>query len=244
MKKVLLVAAMGLLSTQVLAQEIKIATEATYAPFEYLDEKNEFQGFDIDLARALCAEAQLECTFHNQAFDSLIPSLKFKRYDAAIAAMDVTPERAQQVDFSNIYYENSAVFVTKKAAFATPEELKEKTVGVQNGSSHQAYIADNWTAKGLLSMPYASYQSAFLDLTNGRTQSVFADTAVAAEWLKSHTDYAMLGAPVTDAKYFGTGFGIAVAKGNSELLGQFNQALAAIKANGTYQKIYDKHFAR
>ena len=87
-KSLLLVAAMGLLSTSVLAKEIKFATEATYAPFEYLDDKNEFQGFDIDLARAVCEQAKLECSFHNQAFDSLIPSLKFRRYDAVIAAMD------------------------------------------------------------------------------------------------------------------------------------------------------------
>ena len=84
-KSLLLVAAMGLLSTSVMAKEIKFATEATYAPFEYLDDKNEFQGFDIDLAHAICEQAKLECSFHNQAFDSLIPSLKFRRYDAAIA---------------------------------------------------------------------------------------------------------------------------------------------------------------
>ena len=157
-KSLLLVAAMGLLSTSVLAKEIKFATEATYAPFEYLDDKNEFQGFDIDLARAICEQAKLECSFHNQAFDSLIPSLKFRRYDAAIAAMDVTPERAAQVDFSDIYYQNSAVFVAKKGAFKGPEGLVDKTVGVQNGTSHQSYLVDNWVSKGLLTVPYASYQ--------------------------------------------------------------------------------------
>ncbi|MCH7371530.1 MULTISPECIES: transporter substrate-binding domain-containing protein [Aeromonas] len=243
-KSLLLIAAMGLLSTSVLAKEIKFATEATYAPFEYLDDKNEFQGFDIDLARAICAQAKLECSFHNQAFDSLIPSLKFRRYDAAIAAMDVTPERAAQVDFSDIYYENSAVFVAKKGSFKGPEEMVDKTVGVQNGSSHQSYLVDNWISKGLLTVPYASYQSAFLDMMNGRTDGVFADTAVAADWLKQHKDYGVIGAPVTDAKYFGTGFGIAVAKDNQELLGQLNKGLAEIKANGTYQKIYDKYFAQ
>ncbi|MFQ1770947.1 transporter substrate-binding domain-containing protein [Aeromonas veronii] len=243
-KSLLLVAAMGLLSTSVMAKEIKFATEATYAPFEYLDDKNEFQGFDIDLARAICEQAKLECSFHNQAFDSLIPSLKFRRYDAAIAAMDVTPERSAQVDFSDIYYENSAVFVAKKGAFKGPEEMVDKTVGVQNGTSHQSYLVDNWVNKGLLTVPYASYQSAFLDMMNGRTDGVFADTAVAADWLKQHKEYAVVGAPVTDAKYFGTGFGIAVAKGNQELLTQLNKGLAEIKANGTYQKIFDKYFAQ
>ncbi len=199
-KSLLLIAAMGLLSTSVLAKEIKFATEATYAPFEYLDDKNEFQGFDIDLARAVCEQAKLECSFHNQAFDSLIPSLKFRRYDAVIAAMDVTPERAAQVDFSDIYYENSAVFVAKKETFKGPDDLVDKTVGVQNGTSHQSYLVDNWVSKGLLTVPYASYQSAFLDMMNGRTDGVFADTAVAADWLKQHKEYAVVGTPVTDAK--------------------------------------------
>lgn len=243
-KSVLLIVAMGLLSTAVSAKEIKFATEATYAPFEYLDDKNEFQGFDIELAKAICAQVKLTCSFHNQAFDSLIPSLKFRRYDAAIAAMDVTPERAAQVDFSDIYYENSAVFVAKKVTFKEPSELLEKTVGVQNGSSHQSYLVDNWVGKGMLSVPYASYQSAFLDMMNGRIDGVFADNAVAAEWLKQHPDYAVVGAPISDAKYFGTGFGIAVAKGNQALLTSLNNGLAQIKANGTYQHIFNKYFAQ
>ncbi|QFI56060.1 lysine/arginine/ornithine ABC transporter substrate-binding protein [Aeromonas simiae] len=242
-KAVLLLAAVGMLAGQAVAKEVKFATEATYPPFEYIDDKNEFQGFDIELARAICAEAKLECTFHNQAFDSLIPSLKFRRYDVAIAAMDITPERAAQVDFSDIYYENSAVFVSKKGAFKSPEALTQKTVGVQNGTSHQTYVQDNWTSKGVLSVPYASYQNAFLDMLNGRIDAVFADTAVAAEWLKKQPEYAMLGDKVTDTKYFGTGFGMAVAKGNGELLGQLNAGLKAVKANGTYQKIYDKYFS-
>jgi arginine transport system substrate-binding protein len=228
----------------VLAKEIKFATEATYAPFEYLDDNNEFQGFDIDLVRAICGQMKLECSFHNQAFDSLIPSLKFRRYDAAIAAMDVTPARAEQVDFSDIYYENSAVFVAKKGAYQGPDALVNKTVGVQNGTSHQSYLVDKWIGKGLLTVPYASYQSAFLDLMNGRTDGVFADTAVAADWLKQHKDYVVIGAPVTDAGYFGTGFGIAVAKGNSELLAKLNQGLAEIKANGRYQALFDRYFAQ
>lgn len=243
-KAVLLFTVMGVLAGQAVAKEIKFVTEATYAPFEFMDAKNEFQGFDIDLARAICSEAKLQCSFHNQAFDSLIPSLKFRRYDVAIAAMDVTPERSAQVDFSDIYYENSAVFVAKKGAFEKPEALAQKTVGVQNGTSHQSYIQDNWTGKGVLSVPYASYQNAFLDMMNGRIDAVFADNAVAADWLKQHKDYALLGDKVADTKYFGTGFGMAVAKGNSELLGKLNSGLKAVKANGTYQKIYDKYFAQ
>ena len=237
-------AALTLLSANAIATEVKFVTEATYPPFEFMTDKNEFSGFDVELAQAVCAEAKLTCTFSNQAFDSLIPSLKFRRFDAAIAAMDVTEERAKQVDFSNIYYENSAVFVAAEGKFADVAQLTGKNIGVQNGTSHQSYLLEQLKDKEVKAVPYASYQNALMDLTSGRVDAVFADTAVAAEWLKSHNGYQMVGKPVTDAKYFGAGFAIAVNKGNKALLDSLNQGLAAIKANGTYQKLYAKYFSK
>ncbi|MEF1219224.1 transporter substrate-binding domain-containing protein, partial [Photobacterium damselae] len=105
MKKIVLATLIGLASTHALAaeQELKFAMEATYAPFEYIDENNQIQGFDVDLANALCQQMDVKCTFHNQAFDSLIPALKFKRYDAAISGIDITEARQQQVSFSEPY---------------------------------------------------------------------------------------------------------------------------------------------
>ncbi|MCT7653870.1 lysine/arginine/ornithine ABC transporter substrate-binding protein [Oceanimonas sp. NS1] len=244
MKKTLLslalLAAAG--STAAQADEVKFVTNAAYPPFEFVDDNNEMQGFDIDLAKALCEVAELECSFHNQAFDSLIPSLKFKRYHAAIAAMDITPERAEQVDFSDIYYENSAVFVAPAGQFNAIEALKDKTVGVQNGTSHQKYIQDNLESDGLDPRAYPSVQDALLDLTNGRIEAVFADTAVVGDWLAKSEGYDVVGEAVTDDNYFGTGFGIAVTKGNQELLDQLNQGLAELKANGTYDRLYGKYF--
>ena len=132
---------------------------------------------------ALAALTLLSCTFSNQAFDSLIPSLKFRRFDAAIAAMDVTEERAKQVDFSNIYYENSAVFVAAQGKFADAAQLTGKNIGVQNGTSHQSYLLEQLKGK-------------------------------------------------------------EINKGNKALLDSLNQGLAAIKANGTYQKLYAKYFSK
>lgn len=244
MKKSLLSLALlaSLGSTAAQAEEVKFVTNAAYPPFEFVDENNEMQGFDIDLAKALCAVAELECSFHNQAFDSLIPSLKFRRYHAAIAAMDVTPERAQEVDFSDIYYENSAVFVAPQGKFDSLDELLSQTVGVQNGTSHQKYIQDKLEGEGLKSRPYQSVQDALLDMTNGRLEAVFADTAVVGEWLGKTEGYEVVGDLITDENYFGTGFGIAVTKGNQELLDKLNQGLAELKANGTYESLYQKYF--
>ncbi|WP_323116647.1 transporter substrate-binding domain-containing protein, partial [Klebsiella variicola] len=105
-------------------EKIRFATEASYAPFETVNEKNEIVGFDVDLAQAMCAKIDAECTFTNQAFDSLIPSLKYKRFDALMAGIDVTPERQKQVDFTNTYYDNSAVFVAVAGKFDSIDSLK------------------------------------------------------------------------------------------------------------------------
>ncbi|WP_188628814.1 transporter substrate-binding domain-containing protein [Oceanisphaera marina] len=224
------------------ADEVKFVTNAAYAPFEFVDENNEMQGFDIDLAKAICEVQKMDCSFHNQAFDSLIPSLKFRRYHAAIAAMDITPERAKQVDFSDIYYENSAVFVTPTDKFDNLDALKKETVGVQNGTSHQKYIQDKLEADGMAARPYQSVQDALLDMGNGRINAVFADTAVVGDWLAKNQGYAVLGERITDDDYFGTGFGIAVTKGNQALLDQLNEGLNQLKDNGTYDSLYQKYF--
>lgn len=96
------------------AEKINFGISATYPPFESIGANNEIVGFDIDLAKALCKQMQAECTFTNHAFDSLIPSLKFRKYDAVISGMDITPERSKQVSFTTPYYENSAVVIAKK----------------------------------------------------------------------------------------------------------------------------------
>ena len=243
MKKIILASLIGLASFNAAAQEeIKFAMEATYAPFEYMDENNQIQGFDVDLANALCEEMKATCTFHNQAFDSLIPALKFKRYDAAISAMDITEARLQQVNFSDAYYDNSAAFISIEGKVADQAALEGKRIGVQNGSTHQSFLLEQMT--GVTAVPYSSYQDAFIDMKNGRIDSVFGDTAVVAEWFKKEDNLTYVGDQVTNQEYFGNGFGIAVNKSNPELVAQLNTALAAVKANGEYDKIFNKYFGK
>jgi arginine transport system substrate-binding protein len=241
MKKVVIAALLaGLSLSASAAQTLRFATEASYPPFEFVDSDNKIQGFDVDLANALCKEMDATCTFTNQAFDSLIPSLKFRRFDAVMAGMDITPDREKQVLFSKPYYDNSAIFIAQKGKMADVAALKGKRVGVQNGTTHQKYLSDKHS--DITVVPYDSYQNAVLDLKNGRIDAVFGDTAVVNEWLKQNVNLAPLGEKVTDKDYFGTGLGIAVRQGNSELQGKFNAALEKIKADGTYKTIYSKWF--
>jgi len=231
-----------LFASSAMATDIRFATEATYPPFEFISSDNSIQGFDIDLANALCKEIQANCTFTHQEFDSLIPGLKFRRFDALIAALDVTPERLKQVAFTQPYYDNSAIFITNDKQFTDITSLQGKSVGVQNGTTHQKYLTEKHP--GIKAVAYSSYQNAIQDLKSGRISAVFGDTAVVNEWLVNDTALLTVGNKVTDDDYFGTGFAIAVRQNNTELLGQLNTALEKIKADGTYQKIYDKWFKK
>ncbi|RKQ39663.1 arginine ABC transporter substrate-binding protein ArtI [Enterobacter sp. R1(2018)] len=243
MKKVLLATLLaGLSLSATAAQTIRFATEASYPPFESMDASNKIVGFDVDLANALCKEIDATCTFSNQSFDSLIPSLKFRRIDAVMAGMDITPEREKQVLFSNPYYDNSALFIGQKGKVADIAALKGKKVGVQNGTTHQKFIMDKHPE--ITTVPYDSYQNAKLDLQNGRIDAVFGDTAVVTEWLKADPKLAAIGDKVTDKGYFGTGLGIAVRQGNTDLQAKFNTALEKVKKDGTYQTIYEKWFQK
>ncbi|YCH31888.1 arginine ABC transporter substrate-binding protein [Erwinia sp. PK3-005] len=241
MKKIVLAALLAGISLSASAADtIRFATEASYPPFEFVDANNKIMGFDVDLANALCKEMNATCTFTNQAFDSLIPSLKFRRFDAVMAGMDITPEREKQVLFSKPYYDNSALFIAQKGKVADVAALKGKRVGVQNGTTHQKYLTDKHS--DITTVPYDSYQNAILDLKNGRIDAVFGDTAVVNEWLKQNQNLAAVGEKVTDKAYFGTGLGIAVRQGNSALQEKFNAALDKVKADGTWKTIYSKWF--
>lgn len=241
MKKWIVAFALAALSMNALATDkIRFASSATYPPFESLDSDNQIVGFDIDLAKALCQQIKAECTFTNNPFDSLIPALKFRRYDAVISGMDITAERSKQVDFTQPYYANSAVVIARKGRFNDISQLEGKRIGVENGTTHQQYLQEKHP--GVVTVAYDSYQNAILDIRNGRLDGVFGDTAVVNQWLKSYSELAPVGDHVTDKAWFGTGLGIAVRKGNETLRDKLNAALAALKANGEWQRINQKWF--
>ena len=217
MKKLLLSAILLGSAVAAHAQDLTFAMEPSYPPFESTNEKGEIIGFDVDIANAICKEIQATCHFKGEAFDSLITNLRSKRFDAVISAMDITEARGKQVLFSDPYYDSTASYVALKGK-ATLENARN--VGVQNGTTYQQYTV--------------------ADLKNGRIDIIFGDTAVLADMISKEDNVQFVGDKVNNKKYFGNGFGIALNKSNKELAESFNKGLAAIKANGEYQKIYDK----
>ncbi len=172
MKKVLIAALLASVSlSATAAQTIRFATEASYPPFESIDANNKIVGFDVDRQMPCVKRSTRPVPSATGAFDSLIPSLKFRRIDAVMAGMDITPEREKQVLFTTPYYDNSALFIGQKGKYASVDLLKGKKVGVQNGTTHQKFIMDKHPE--ITTVPYDSYQNAKLDLQNGRIDAVF-----------------------------------------------------------------------
>ncbi|OOF89671.1 arginine ABC transporter substrate-binding protein [Rodentibacter ratti] len=235
MKKLLLSAVLLGSAAMANAQEITFAMEPSYPPFEFTNEKGEIIGFDVDVANAICKEIQATCKFKGESFDALISNLKAKRFDAAISAMDITESRSKQVLFSDAYYDSTASYVAFKGK-ATLETAKN--IGVQNGTTFQQYTVAE--TKQYSPKAYTSLQDAILDLKNGRIDIIFGDTAVLADMINKEPEIQFVGDKVTNKKYFGNGLGIAMNKSNKALAESLNKGLAAIKANGEYQKIYDK----
>ncbi|MEI6897790.1 MAG: transporter substrate-binding domain-containing protein [Psychromonas sp.] len=222
---------------------VNFVTEANYYPFEYLNDLNQIQGFDIDIAKAVCEKANLTCQFSNKSFDSLLLTLQFGQFDAVIAALDITEERKLKVDFSNSYYQSAPVFVSaikESEAFS----LDGKFIGVLSKSSNHLYLIKH-AKKSSFIISYPSFLKAFSDLSSGTIELVFADQAVVAELLLENDNALKFSVIQTEKIFldsFSSGYGIAVKKGNVALLERINYGLEKIDEDGTYQAIFKGYF--
>ncbi|MBW1697900.1 MAG: ABC transporter substrate-binding protein [Deltaproteobacteria bacterium] len=238
-----------LLSGNIAAKEwkkVRIGTEGAYPPFNYIDKNGQLQGFDIDIAKALCKSMGVQCEFVIQDWDGIIPGLLAKKYDCIIASMSITEERKKKVDFTDKYYMTPARFVAKKGSGfkISKEGLKGKTVGVQRATVAENFLRDNF-GDAVKIKSYATQDEANMDLASGRIDLVIADSVVLlGGFLQTDAgkNFEFVGPGFTDKRWFGEGIGIAVRKGEDELREMLNKAIKQIRADGTYQKINAKYF--
>jgi len=251
MKKLVLLGglALSLIAANLFAAEkpLRLGIEAAYPPFAYKTADGQIAGFDYDIGNALCAEMQVECQWVEQEFDGLIPSLKVKKVDAILSSMTITDERRKSVDFTGKYYYSPARLVMKAGSEVDDDfaNLKGKRIGVQRSTTTDRFASAVMAAQGVEVVRYTSQNEIYLDMLSGRLDGTLADAIPVNEgFLKSDNgkDFAFVGPSFTDPQYFGEGAGIAVRKGDSELLGKLNGAIQAIRANGRYQQIQDKYF--
>ncbi|MCP4756837.1 MAG: ABC transporter substrate-binding protein [Proteobacteria bacterium] len=251
MKKVLVVLAivMLLFASNAMAKDwklVRIGVEGAYPPFSSITPDGKLEGFDIDMANALCDAMGVKCKLIPQDWDGIIPALLAKKYDAIIASMSITEERKKKVLFSDKYYNTPAKFVAKKGVVKefSKDVVKGKKVGVQRATIHDNYLTDNY-GKDVDIKRYGTQDEAYLDMTAGRLDFLLADSiALSDGFLKTDKgkDFEFVGPDLTDRKWFGDGAGIAMRKSDTDLAEMFNKAIKKIRTDGTYKKIQDKYF--
>jgi arginine/ornithine transport system substrate-binding protein len=225
---------------------LKVAIDATYEPFTYKTPDGKPTGFDVDIAEAICAEIKRQCVYVEQVWDGMIPGLLAQKYDVIISSMSITEERLQQVDFSDKYYNTpSRIVVKADTAFTDAASLKGKKLGVLKGSTQEKYAMGELSPAGVSVVPYEAQDQVYLDVKSGRLDGTVADSVEVTGGFLSKPEgqgYGFVGPVLNDPKYFGNGVGVAMRKGQDELKGQINEAIKAIRANGTYETISKKYF--
>lgn len=222
---------------------LRVATEAGFMPFEYVDEKTgELYGFDMDLIRAMGHALDLEVKIDNISWDGLIPALLNNNYDVVIAGVTITEERKQSVNFTNAYFESVLTIVTKEnqKAISSLDDLKNKVAAVQistTGDFEASDLKDDGVLKSV--SRFDTVADAMQAVIIGVADVVIVDLPVAKAYLDAnqHAPLIHVG-PVADDEYYG----MAVNKKNTDLLNQLNSALDQLQEDGTYDKIYQKWF--
>ncbi len=219
-------------------KSLKIGTEPTFAPFEFQkDGSKDFDGFDMDLIRAIGKKMNMKVEIQNMGFDALIPALNSGNIDAAIAGMSITPDRQKTVDFTKAYYKSGLVVVVNKDdnSIKSDKDLKGKKIAVQIGTTGAEKAGKVQAAKVT---SFNTNAEVFLELKNHGADAVIIDAPVAAYYLvQSGKDSAKIVGSVMEAE----SYGIALKK-NSKLTAEMDKALEELKKDGEYDKLYQKWF--
>jgi arginine/ornithine transport system substrate-binding protein len=248
MKKLLLAIALGSVCAVSFAQgkDLKVAIDPTYEPFTFKTADGKPTGFDVDIASALCEQIKRKCVFVEQVWDSMIPGLQAKKYDVIISSMSITEDRLKAIDFTEKYYNTpSRVVVKKGVAYTGPASIKGKKIGVLKGSTQEKYAMGELKTVGVDVIPYEAQDQVYLDIKSGRLDGTVADfVEVTGGFLSKPEgkDYNLVGPELYIEKYFGTGAGIGLRKGEAALKADLTAAIKTIRGNGVYKKINDKYF--
>jgi len=217
---------------------IVVATDATWPPMEFVNRDKEIVGFDIDLMRAAAKAGGFNVEFKNTAWDGIFAGLANGDYDAVISSVTITDERQKTMDFSVPYINAGQVLIVPKSTtgVTTLQDLKGKAVGAQIGTTGAIEINK---VSGVELRTYDELGLAIEDLANGRIAGVVADTPIAANYALQNDNYKdrlkIVGEPFTNELY-----GVAVKKGNTEVLDMVNKGLKAVLDAGKDKELKDK----
>lgn len=217
---------------------LTVGTDATFQPFEYVNEKNEYDGFDIDLIRAVAKELGAEkVDFVDTDFKGLIPGLQGKKFDLIVSAMYITDERKKTIDFSDTYYPGGLTIMVKKENEQVKgiDDLKGKKVSVQIGTKSAKFLSENHPEVQLVEVE--KNVEMFLELESGRVDAVVTGLPAAKVYAKQSGKVKVFEETLTNENY-----GYGIRKENPEFTKAVNVALQKVKDSGQYKEIVDKWF--
>lgn len=223
-----------------------IASEGARPPYNFLDGE-ELAGFEIELGRELCRRIQTSCSFVAENWDFLVPGLLQHRFDAVMAAMQISGPARKKIAFSDPYVRMPAAFLAARETEISnigPARLADHRIGVEAESRYEDYAREAYPRSKIIA--YASLEDAILDLEEARLDLVLSARDALADFLNTRRDgqcCRILGDLPYDPASLGAGIGIALRHEDDALRMRFNMALAAIRADGTFDRLRAKYFA-
>jgi polar amino acid transport system substrate-binding protein len=225
------------------AGKLVVATSADYPPYESKDEAGNFVGFDMDLIREVAKRLGVTAEIQDMGFDTLITGVQEGKVDAVIAAMQGTPARDEQVDFSTPYNWQKDAFIVagdSPIVMTKPEDAAGLKIGVQTGTVQETWVRDHLMPLGTTEDQISTYErvdQGALDVANGRIDVLFINAAPAAELAaKEGLKLALITSDTVAA-----GQAIAIKNGETALKAEIDKILAAMVADGTIQKLKDQY---
>ncbi len=221
---------------------LRFLTSDDYPPFEFVDAQGNLTGFNIDLARALCAELQASCTIQPRRWDNLLDALTAKEGDALIASMKPSAAKGRAV-FTEPYYLTPARFVANADTLLTdlrPEALAGKKIGVEAGGAHEAFLRKFFPQA--VAIAYAD-RAKLLDAVRTRqVEAGFGDAISLARAMNEQPGLIFVGGPYLEPAYFGEGIGIGLRPDDDATRRALNWALQRLDENGKLSELYLKYF--
>lgn len=224
---------------------LRLGVEAAYPPFNFTDRDGNLAGFDIEIGNELCVRMERNCEWVTQQWDGMIPALQAGKFDVMVSSMTITPERSEQVLFTDPYYFSYAMMAapTGSGLALDTESLSGKTIGLQAGTNHERWLPEEYGTNFTI-RAYPSTDNMFLDFENGRLDAIFGDIAIIQPWINEHGGeeaFEQVGENINDPN-LGTEIGIAVQKGDAELAADLNAGIESIVADGTFDNIENEYF--
>ncbi|HYW58211.1 MAG TPA: basic amino acid ABC transporter substrate-binding protein [Polaromonas sp.] len=218
-----------------------VGTDAAYAPFESQNEKGEIVGFDIDVVKAVALKAGIEVKFVNTPWEGIFNALTQGDRDLLVSSITITDERKQTLDFSSPYFDAKQLIAVKgDSKIAKFADLAKLKVGVQTGTTGDEVVTKLQGKESANVKRFESTPLALKELEAGGVDAVVADNGVVIHYVANNTGSKFK--TVSDTSFAAEQYGIAVKKGNADLLAKINKGLADIKADGTYDKIFASYF--